>query len=135
MLNISNYILVKKDCLGQDGFTNSGEKQFIKTIEDFTSQLFTKSVFYADSVKDVNSTREVTHEQVKQASEIITRSFNKNQKTKLQIIGQISEYILTGIAGIGGGNLDKQWGILALVISMALAVILISYRLSTSNKE
>lgn len=135
MLNISNYILVKKDCLWQDWFTNSWEKQFIKTIEDFTSQLFTKSVFYADSVKDVNSTREVTHEQVKQASEIITRSFNKNQKTKLQIIWQISEYILTGIAGIWWWNLDKQWGILALVISMALAVILISYRLSTSNKE
>jgi hypothetical protein len=47
----------------------------------------------------------------------------------------VGEYLFTGMAGIGGGNLKEQWGIITFGIGLCIAVILIVIRLTNDTKD
>jgi len=117
------------------GFTNSGKTKFKETIQDFSNQVFEKSVRYGDAEKGDGLEREITHDHVTTASLNISKTFNKKNKSNGLIAIQVAEYIFTGVAGIGGGNLKEQWGIITFGLGLGLAVILIVVRLTSTSKD
>ena len=49
---------------------------------------------------------------------------------KWLIPANVGEYLATAVAGVGGGHLDKPWGIAAFGIGISIAVILVVVRLT-----
>lgn len=120
--------------LNNAGFTNSGKIKFKETIQDFSNQVFEKSIRYGDAEKGDGLQREVTHDHIKSASFNISKIFGKKTNSGWSIAAQIGEYIFTGIAGVGGGNLKDQWGIITFGLGLGLAVILIVIRLINAKE-
>jgi len=120
--------------LAEAGFTNSGKTKFKETIQDFSNQIFEKAVRYGDAEKGDGLQREITHDHITAASSTISRTFGKKQKSSWLVASQVGEYLCTGVAGVGGGNLKEQWGIITFGIGLGIAVILIVVRL-TNSKE
>lgn len=115
------------------GFTNSGKAKFRETLQDFSNQVFEKSVRYGDAEKGDGLPREITHDHITSASFNISKTFGKKHKSSWLIAAQIAEYIFTGVAGVGGGNLKEPWGIVTFGLGLGLAVILIVVRLNNSK--
>jgi hypothetical protein len=128
-------ITVQEHELDDSGFTNSGKTKFKETIQDFCNQIFDKSVRYGDAEKGDGLGREITHDHVTAASYNTNKTFGKKSKNNWTIAGQVGEYIFTGLAGIGGGNLKEQWGTITFGICLGLAVILIVVRLTNTSKD
>lgn len=121
--------------LDDSGFTNSGKIKFKETIQDFSDQIFDKSVRYGDAEKGDGLEREITHDHVTSASYITSKTFGKRGRSNWSIAGQVGEYLFTGLAGIGGGNLKEQWGTILFGVCLGLAVILIVVRLMNTTKD
>jgi len=117
------------------GFVDSGNTQFKSTVQDYSNRLFVRSVRYGDAQKGDGLPREITHDNVNAASLAMARSFGKPEKSAWLIVCQIFEYIFTGSAGIGAGNLSETWGIVAFGLSLGLTVILMVVRMVNSKNE
>lgn len=128
-------ISVTDNVLDSAGFTNSGKTKFKETIQDFSNQVFEKSVRYGDAEKGDGLQREITHDHIKTASFNISKTFSKKNKSNWLIAAQVGEYIFTGVAGVGGGNLKEQWGIITFGLGLGFAVILIVVRLTNNSKD
>lgn len=128
-------ISIQDSELDDSGFTNSGKAKFKETIQDFSDQIFDKSVRYGDAEKGNGLDREITHDHVSTASYNTSKTFGKKVKNGWSIAGQVGEYVFTGLAGIGGGNLKDQWGIITFGVCLGLAVILIVVRLTNTTKD
>lgn len=115
--------------LTRDGFTNSGQKKFQDTIQDFSDQVYDKAVAYAELSKASGLSREVTHEHIKDAAIKTTRNFGKKEKSNWSYIGHVFEYVFTALSGLGAGYIKESWGVLIFGISISLAVVLIIVRL------
>jgi len=120
--------------LEEAGFTESGRSRYLKTVQDYSDEVFNRSVKYGELDKDQSSNLEVTHEHVRESAHSIARSYGKERPTGWAVFGQIGEYVFTAVAGIGGGNLSTSWGTPVFGLSLALAVILIAVRLSKVAK-
>jgi hypothetical protein len=119
--------------LHNDGFTESGISRYEQTIKEYSESVYSKSIILGrlDQAKDLPL--EVTHEHVRNATYAIGKSYGKEQKTPWMVACNVAEYAFTAIAGIGGGNLNKDWGILCFSIPLAIVVILIVVRLTKSK--
>jgi hypothetical protein len=121
--------------LDNAGFTNSGKTKFKETVQDFSNQIFEKSVRYGDAEKGDGLEREITHDHITTASFNLSKTFGKKNKSNWLIAAQVGEYIFTGVAGVGGGNLKDQWGVITFGLGLGLAVILIVVRLTNNSKD
>jgi hypothetical protein len=121
-------ISIEKD-LTSDGFTNSGQKKFQETVQDFSNQVYEKAVTYAELSKASGLNREVTHEHIKDAAIKTTRNFGNKEKSSWAYAGHVGEYALTALSGLGAGYIKESWGGLMFGISLGLAVLLIIVRL------
>lgn len=117
--------------LTAEGFTASGVCRYVDTVEEYSEDLYRRSVASGDNDKDRNLSREVTHEHVRSSAESIR--YARPKKSKWMMASQIGEYLFTALAGVGGGKLDEAWGVGLFVVGVALATILIVFRLTNSN--
>jgi hypothetical protein len=132
--NLANPVVSVTDTdLDTAGFTNSGKTKFKETVQDFSNQVFEKSVRYGDAEKGDGLQREITHDHITAASFNISKTFGKRNKSNWLILAQVGEYLFTGVAGVGGGNLKEQWGVITFGLGLGLAVILIVVRLTNSK--
>lgn len=118
--------------LRKAGFTQSGATRYAATAEDYCEQLFKKSVALGDLDKAPDTEREVTHEHVRGAAAALSLR-NQQTQTPLQIWCQIGEYFFTALAGVGGGNLTKTWGIVTFCLSLVLGMALFVTRNTRSR--
>jgi hypothetical protein len=119
--------------LRQAGFTDeTGIPRFKDTVQAYSNDLFERSINYGTAARSPNLPLEVTHEHVRQAASYISV---KIPKSKWLIPTQAGEYLCIIVAGVGGGNLDKTWGILALVVGLALAVTLFALRIAKLEQK
>lgn len=109
--------------LKQTGFTASGAKRYLETLNDYADALYAKSVLYAQGDKAPDTNLEVTHEHVRAAAHRLTSTFGRDQPSGWTISIQILEYIFTAFIGVGGSSLKESWGMPLFVISVALVVI------------
>lgn len=121
--------------LEQDGFTTSGLSRYEQTVEQYADALYKKSITFGDSVKANDLSREVTHEHVRSAAQLIANSFGKSKTSAWWIVSQITEYVLTATSAFALGNTTKPWSTPVFVISTVVAGILISVRISKSKRE
>lgn len=119
--------------LENSGFTESGKARFIQTVEDYSEKLFSKASSYGNADKAKDLPLEVTHDHVRQAAHSLASSYGKERPSKWAVACHIGEYIFTAIAGIGGGNISKSWGQITFGVSLAIAVILIVFRISRTR--
>lgn len=113
--------------LAASGFTESGARRYTHTTNDYCDQLFSKAIAFGDVDKASDAPREVTHDHVRSAAiSLAARSYTTG---KLQVAGQIGEYVFTALAGVGGGKLDKPGGVLLFGISLTIAAILVMFRI------
>lgn len=117
-----------------DGFTQSGAKRFLATINDYSTDLYGKSVVYGNGDKAADAGLEVTHDHVRSAAYQLSSTFAREQPSKYIIPVQIGEYMFTALAGVSGGHLKESWGVPVFAVSVALAVILFVVR-NTSLKS
>ena len=66
--------------LDNAGFTNSGKTKFKETVQDFSNQIFEKSVRYGDAEKGDGLEREITHDHITTASFNLSKTFGKKNK-------------------------------------------------------
>lgn len=125
-------VSIREEELASAGFINSGKTKFKSILQDFSNQLFYKAVRYGDAEKG-ELEREITQEHVYSASYNIFRKYGRKDKSIWAILGQIGEYLFTGLAGVGGGRIETTWGVLMFGVSLAIAIILIVIRLTTSK--
>lgn len=112
------------------GFTESGIKQFCSTVTDYVTTLAERAVHLGDADKAPGMDPEVGHDNVRASAHSIARSFGAPSKSPWLIVGQIAEYLATAVAGVGGGHLDKQPGVIAFGVGVSVAVILVVVRLT-----
>lgn len=115
------------------GFTHSGATRYAATTSAYCEELFTKSIALGDIDKAPDTDREVTHDHVRGAATVLAIRGQGGQSPG-QIACQVGEYVSAAVAGVGGGNLDKSWGILLFCLSLALGVILFVVR-NTRNRS
>ena len=130
----SSAIAVDDSLLAGSHFTTSGQQQFEATVKDYSSQLLTKSVHFEEIDRASGLAPEITHDHVRSAASVISSTFGRAVPPKWLIPANIGEYLSTAAAGVGGGHLDKPWGIATFVIGISIAVILVVVRL-TIGKE
>jgi hypothetical protein len=116
------------------GYTDSGRKRYLQTVESYTTTLHEKALKFAEADKAADASVEVTHDHVRQAAHNIAGSFGADKPSRMSIPCQVGEYLCTAAAGVGGGSLSSGWGTPTLVISIAVGVILFVYR-QTSLKH
>lgn len=116
------------------GFTDSGRSRYKTVATGYADDLYAKAVSYGEADKAPNMPREVTHDHVRAGAHSIVKSYGTPQRSRISIFLQIFEYLLTAAAGIGGGNFDKDWGILLFVGAVAIAVVCFVTR-SLSDKK
>jgi hypothetical protein len=115
--------------LKNNGFSETGLKRFKSTVDEFTKELFEKSVNFGKANQDKDMPLEITNDSVRGAA-IKLRSGQQEEKIHpLLIIGNILEYLFTILATIGANNLDKDYGKLFFGIFTSITVILITVRL------
>lgn len=115
--------------LESNKYSETGIQRFKKTSFDFQETLNEKSIEFAKAHKDKDMPLEVTCDHVRLA---IQKIYNEKTNKSLPpgiIVCNVFEYILTGAAGIGGGNLTTSWGVILLSICAPLVVLLIIIRL------
>ncbi|MCK5722397.1 MAG: hypothetical protein KAI84_07640 [Gammaproteobacteria bacterium] len=117
------------------GFTNSGAPQFNETVEGYSRLLFERAIHFSDVDKATNLPREITHDHVRAAAHSIANSYGKPTKSKWSTVGQIGEYVAIAIVGVGGSNLDNQYGVLVFGVGLLIAVVLIVARLTKTKSE
>jgi hypothetical protein len=123
--------LIRVDAdLKADGFTDSGLKRYRDTVKGFCDDLYRKALALGDRDRAADAPREVTHEHVRSAAQQIAARGDRSTTTGHHIC-QIGEYLCTAGAGVGGSNLNANWGIGLFGISLALGVILYLIRTRT----
>jgi hypothetical protein len=128
-------VTIANDQLVAAGFTANGCQNFQNTVREYSKDLLDRSVNVANLTKVENMRVEVTHEHVRTAATSLAQTFGKPSKSKWLIAGQIVEYLATAVAGVGGGHLDKQAGIIAFAVGLTVAVVLVVVRLTQSKAE
>lgn len=114
--------------LEQDGFTQSGRQRYSQTVGDFSDTLHQKAVLYADADKAPGMNREVTHDHVRSAAHAIATVGPRSPHSKSSVVCQVGEYVFTAMAGVGGGQLGQQWGIICFGAGLTAAVVLFVIR-------
>jgi hypothetical protein len=117
------------------GFTESGLRHFGETVRDYAAELMQKAVHLGEADKAPAMLAEVTHEHVRASAHSIARSYGTPPRRKWLVVSQVGEYVSTAIAGVGGGHLEKQGGILAFALGVSVAVILVVVRLTHAKVE
>lgn len=105
------------------GFTQSGRARYSATVKDYSETLFAKSTSFGEVDRAEGISREVTHEHVRSATHSIAATFGAPQRSKLAVFLQILEYLFTAAAGVGGGNIKTDWGVVVFVLGVALGVV------------
>lgn len=123
-------IMIAEDALDAQHFTHSGKKQFVETVQDYARQLLTKSLYFGEIDKADGLAPEVTHDHVRASAHSISASFGKPPAKAWLVPVNVFEYLATAAAGIGGGHLDKPWGIATFGIGISVAVVLVVVRLT-----
>ena len=116
--------------LDSSHFTTSGKQQFEATVEDYTNQLLSKSVHFGEIDRASGLAPEITHDHVRSAAAVISSTFGRAVPPKWLIPANVGEHLSTAAAGVGGGHLDKPWGIATFGIGISIAVILVVVRLT-----
>jgi hypothetical protein len=116
--------------LEKAGFTESGKARYLKTVNDYAEAVLNKASAYGQVDRGDDMPIEITHKHVRQGAYSLASSYGKERQSTWAIVGHIGEYLFTAIAGIGGGNIDEYWGQVTFGVSLAVAVILIVFRLS-----
>jgi hypothetical protein len=114
-------------------FTASGKRQFTLTVADYVRQLLAKSIHFGEIDKADGLNAEITHDHVKASAHAIASSYSKPTIPMWVIVVQVLEYVATAAAGVGGGHLDKPWGIGTFGVGVSIAVILVVIRLTQSK--
>ncbi len=115
-----------------NGFTESGRKRYIETVEQYSNALFDTSIRLAEIDKASDTNIEVTHDHIRSAAIAISKK--KGKQGTMQIFLQIGEYICTAFVGVGSGNLNQQWGVLLFGFSIAIGIILFVSRIIKGSK-
>lgn len=122
--------------LKQAGFTDSGAKRYIATSTAYCNELLAKSVALGDIDKAPDTATEVTHDHVRSAAEVISaRGKGSQGQTLAQVWCQVGEYICAALAGVGGGELEKPWGVVVFGLSLTVGVILFVVRNTRSTSK
>lgn len=119
--------------LVQSGFTESGKARYTQTVEDYAEALYAKASSYGIADKARDLPLEITHEHVRQGAYSMASSYGKDRSSRWTLASHIGEYAFTAIAGVGGGHISEGWGMITFGVSLAIAVILIVFRLSKSK--
>ena len=127
-------INLDENILDSKGFTLSGKKQFTSTIRDYIGHLLERSLQYGNVDKADGLPVEVTHDHVRASAQSLTTADSRKSVSKWFIAAHVAEYLATAAAGIGGGHLDQQWGIITFGLGISAAVLLVVIRL-TKGKE
>ncbi|EAQ82329.1 hypothetical protein DSM3645_01405 [Blastopirellula marina DSM 3645] len=127
-------INLDQDVLDAKGFTLSGKQQFSSTVHDYTDHLLERSLQYGNVDKADGLPVEVTHDHVRASAQSLTTADSRMAPSKWLIAAHVSEYLSTAAAGVGGGHLDEQWGIITFGLGISAAVLLVVIRL-TKGKE
>lgn len=125
-------IVISKDTLVKAGFMNSGIEEFQKRISIFTDNLFKASIDACDS-RSLGGEREVTREHVYQANHLIY-THRPESVSIWSVILQIVQIVASAGAGVGGSNLNEEWGTLTFGISLAIMVIVSITRILLTNR-
>ena len=115
--------------LKKNNFSDAGSERFIRTLNEFEKELFTKSIEFGKINKEKNMSLEITSDNVRDAAMNIKKMPIKQKINPLFIIINVFEYIFAIAATVGANNLDNRWGILLFGICAGLTVILITIRL------
>ncbi|MBI1929613.1 hypothetical protein HYR99_35870 [Candidatus Poribacteria bacterium] len=128
-------VTVDTTALNTMGFTPSGLKHFRETVLDYSQQLLERAVHRGDADKAQGMEREITHDHVRASAHSIARSFGAPLCSKWLVVAQVGEYLSTAAAGVGGGHLDKPWGIICFALGVSMAVILVVVRLTRGKGD
>lgn len=131
----TDLVAVHEDTLRQAGFTSSGEERFKAAMTDFAEQLCARSIQYGDADRAEGLGREITHDHVRSATLRVVGSFARRPRSGWHVTANIGEYICTAIAGLSAGHIQNGWCIVIFVLSVALGVLLIGYRLFRRDGE
>lgn len=116
--------------LKQQGFSETGLKRFINTIEEYEEELYKKSIDFGKANQDSDMPLEITTDNVRNAAMKLKTIQAKKKSHPLLIISNVFEYIFTIIITIGASNLNKSWGQIVFGIFITLTAILLIIRLS-----
>lgn len=129
--NQSPKVNIDETRLDAEGFTANGKKRYRTTINDYSSEVFRRSVSYGDGSCGKGMKKEITHEHVKQAAASI--AVKGARQSKLSIACQVLEYAGAVIVGVATNHLDQNIGLITFVISLVVTLLLIMMRLIKSN--
>ena len=121
--------------LQRGGFTDAGVQKFTGTVRDYASQLYKRAAHRGVADQAPGMPVEIGHDHVQAAAVSIQHSYGAPTRSGWSVAGQVGEYVATAVAGVGAGNLDKNWGVLAFGIAVSLAVILVVARLMTQKEN
>ncbi|MCB2262607.1 MAG: hypothetical protein LGR52_06655 [Candidatus Thiosymbion ectosymbiont of Robbea hypermnestra] len=121
--------------LREAGYTDTAVLRYKKTVSDFSEELFRRSTQLGEASKAPNFPREITQHHVQSSATELAAPVTARPKPKWFIPAHILEYVCLAIAGIGGGHLDKQQGILAFGIGLTVGVLLIVARLTIVERR
>jgi hypothetical protein len=122
------------DDLKKAGFTESGAKRYAAAETAYCDELFAKSIALGDRDKAPDTAREVTHDHVRSAAAVLAVRGQEGQST-LQVWCQVGEYVCAAFAGVGGGKLDKTWGVVIFGLSLTVGVVLFVIRNTRSRAK
>jgi phage gpG-like protein len=122
-------VVVDTQRLTQEGFTNSGQTQFVKTVEDFSEELLARTTRLADLDKHIDKDREATHEHVRTATGRLAGPLTRKGRSNWAIAGQVLEYACAGAVGAGASNLDSKLGIVTFGLGLFVGTVLIVSRI------
>ena len=117
------------------GFTDTAVLRYEKTLLDFSSELFRRSVQLGEAAKAPNLPREITQRHVQSTATELAAPITSNPRPKWYVPAHIFEYVFLAIAGVGGGHLDKTQGIWAFGIGLTVGVLLIVARLTYAERR
>lgn len=126
---------IEASAIEDEGFTPSGSNKYTETVEDYAQELLRRASSLAEANKAQGMQREITHDHVRASAHQMVSSFGKPSRSKWLIVAQVGEYVAAAAAGAGAGHLDTSWGILSLVLGVAIGVILIVVRLVSGKEE
>jgi hypothetical protein len=105
-----------------EGFTPSGRTKYESVLKEYASLLFEQSKTHGDVDKIETSTREVTHNHVKQATLNIANSFGKPKKTPWYL--QFGQLISGIVLGVTGNNIKETPFLIVFVAFFVTAIFL-----------
>lgn len=124
----SQFVNIDEATLRNAGFVDSGVTQYKRAVSDFAEELRERTIAYADAQKGVDLPREATHEHVRQASMHLSANLGKTGPHFGKVFLMAGEYLCAAIAGAGAGHLDKQEGIFAFGLGLAVGLVLLGVR-------